>query len=597
MKVLLTTLNSKFVHTNLAIRYLRNTLASLDCEVLMDEFTINQSTEVIVSELYDYQADIICFSTYIWNIDYQLEVAKMIKLVQPQTKILFGGPEVSYDAKTFMEAHPFIDFIIKGEGERTIKAFVEEAMSAAPAFEQVEGLVYREGQRVMENANRELIHDLDEIPFPYNDEELPDFKNKIIYYEASRGCPFNCAFCLSSTIKGVRFFSLDRVKKDLKKLLEANVKQIKFVDRTFNARKEYSLEIMKFIRANHNGMTNVHLEITAHLIDQEYIDFLRECPEGLFQFEIGVQSTHEVTIKSINRTTNFEKLSAVIQNIKGTKKVHQHLDLIAGLPYENYERFGLSFDDVYQLRPEKIQLGFLKLLKGSQLREEEAIHEYKYLDKPVYEVFENKYMSYSEFKKLKVIDHLVDVYYNEGRFDKTLQYLLADLNWRPFTFFEKFAAYWTEKDYHKCSLGLEKLYEVLWEASLEWYQSEQPIIKECLKYDYLRQQKNVKGQFLKLRDDLAFNQSKHSLLQNQDFIQAHLPQYKDLPAKKVYNFVTIESFKYDILKKEVNKLSQEEIEKIYLFSYNDNPLSFEKSEVIDVTHWMDDKVEEMINSR
>lgn len=586
MKILLTTLNSKFVHTNLALRYLRNTLKDVNCEVLLEEYTINQSIEVIVSEIYDINPDLVCFSSYIWNIEQTLEIANMLKLVNPNIKILFGGPEVSFDSKSIMNQYEFIDFIIKGEGERTIKEFVE-VLSEKPDYDLslVKGLIFRKSKDVIENENRELIMNLDEVPFPYNEDELTTFANKIIYYEASRGCPFNCAFCLSSTIKGVRFFSIDRVKRDLKKLLDANVKQIKFVDRTFNAKKDYSLDIMKFVKANHNGITNVHLEITAHLIDDEYIEFLETCPEGLFQFEIGVQSTNLDTIKSINRITDFEKLSKVISKIKGTKKVHQHLDLIAGLPYENYERFGISFDDVYKLQPEKIQLGFLKLLKGSKLRTEEKEHEYKYINKPVYEVFENKYMNYKEFKKLKVIDHLVDVYHNEGRFEKSLKELLKTNYKRPFDLFESFAEFWVKNDYNKISVGLEKLYEIILQFKIECDKKTDEYFIACLKYDYLRQQKNVKGNLFKLEDSSEFNMKRYELLKNEDFILQYLPQYKDIPAKKLYNFVTIEPFKYDILKEDSICLADDNL-RVYLFDYHNNPLSFEKSEVIDVTDWI-----------
>ena len=422
MKTILTTLNSKYIHTALSIRYLKSYSQDITDIDLM-EFTINQNVDFIAGEIYKRNPDIIGFSTYIWNRDKTLKVCETIKLVYPDVKIILGGPEVYFDGQDLMVEHWYIDFIVYGEGEITFKELLESILMGKKDYSYINGLIYRKGDSIIQNPPRKLIKNLDSIPSPYSfigDE----FKNKIVYLVSSRGCPFNCQFCLSSTIKGVRYFSLDRVKEDLEKLIDAKVKQVKFVDRTFNANKEYAMEIMNFIMEKDPHNMNFHFEVTAHLLDDDMLKFLKRAKEGLFQFEIGVQSTNVKTLEAIGRKTNLPKLKKVTEEIKSYNNIHQHLDLIAGLPYEDYDSFKDSFNYVYEIKPEKIQLGFLKLLKGSGLRNKRGKYGFKFLDSPPYEVLETNYISYEEMLKLKGIEDLVEKYYNEGYFEHSIEYII-----------------------------------------------------------------------------------------------------------------------------------------------------------------------------
>lgn len=573
MDILLTSLNTKYVHSNLAIRYIREYCKSLTANIRIEEYTINQHEDDIVGEIFRREPDAVCFSVYIWNLEQTLRVAEMIKSLRPNMTIVLGGPEVTYDSKKCLEENEFIDVIIKGEGEATAKELFD-AIEKQTEYNDIRGITFRDNGEIFENRDRELIKELDEIPFPYTDDEMKLFQNKIVYYESSRGCPFNCAFCLSSTIRGLRYFSLERAKSDLKKLLDARVKQIKFVDRTFNASKNHAKEIMEFIIENDNAHTNVHFEITAHLVDQEFLDILSKAPVGLFQFEIGVQSTNEDTIKAIHRTTNFEQLAEIVKKIDDIGNSHQHLDLIAGLPHEDYESFGRSFDDVYNLKPDKIQLGFLKLLKGSSLRVNADEHEYKFSKHPVYEVFENKYMNFKEFRRLKIIEDLVEKYGNERRFFHSLEFLIKHYELRPFKLFEEFAIYWESKEYHNCQHGLKTLYDLLLEFYDNKFDGEYKLFKELLKFDYMKSQN---GKLLyEGTIDKSFNQLKHNFLQNDAYRNEFLPEYMEVPAKKLVNQVTIEKFNYDILgliETEYSKIIRSE--QIYLFSKEGGYLKYQ----------------------
>ena len=334
-----------------------------------------------------------------------------------------------------------------------------------------------------------MIKDLNIIPSPYKNIG-DEFENKIVYFESSRGCPFNCEFCLSSTIKGVRYFEINRVKEELNNLIEGKVRQVKFVDRTFNANKNYAMEIMSFIINKNPKDINFHFEVTAHLLDREMLNFLSGVKEGLFQFEVGVQSTNLDTIDAIGRTTDFEKLRDITKEIKSHKNIHQHLDLIAGLPYEGYDSFRKSFNDVYEIRPEKIQLGFLKLLKGSGLRKDQEKYGFKYLDEPPYEVLENDFIKFKEIIKLKTIEDLVERYYNEGYFEHALEFIVHNHYTSPFDFYEDFSYYWEFKNYHKVSNSRIRLYEIL----IEFYKhkgfNNMVVFNELLRFDFI---KNNKG--------------------------------------------------------------------------------------------------------
>ena len=540
MKVIVTTLNSKFIHSNLAIRYLKAFTEDL-CNIEIEEYTINQHIDFIVSDLYKKKADIICFSTYIWNLNETLEICETLKIVNPNLKILLGGPEVSFDPEVVLENNDFIDYIIFGEGELTFKEFIEYKVMGSNNYEGIKGLAYRNGDKIIKNENRDLIKDLNIIPSPY-DNIGKEFENKIIYYESSRGCPFNCAFCLSSTIKGVRYFDIERVKKDLGSLIDGKVRQVKFVDRTFNANKEYAKEIMNYIMEKDPVDINFHFEVTAHLLDDDMLEFISKAKEGLFQFEIGVQSTNDKTIEAIGRTTDFEKLSEVTRRIKSFNNIHQHLDLIAGLPYEGYDSFKNSFNDVYNLKPEKLQLGFLKLLKGSKLRAEEDKYGFKYLDKPPYEILENDFISYEDILKLHNIEDLVEKYFNEDYFSNSLDYIIKNHYEDPFSFYEELLEYWQSRDYHKVSHSRDRLYDILKEFVHSHHYNDYEEFENLIKYDYIynHTKKRLPG-MLRLKEEKN-NFNIHDVLKNEEILNQYLYKYKDLPTRKVLNLVTVEYF-------------------------------------------------------
>ena len=483
MKTLLITLDSKYIHANLAVRYLKNFCCNDGFDIEIKEFTINQQIEYILGEIFESQAQIICFSCYIWNIEYIKEIAYILKEAEPNIKILFGGPEVSFETKKIMENERYIDYIIFGEGEQSFREFLIEVHSRKSEFDKIKGLAFKEGDCVHVNENRELIDELDLIKYPYNGDE--NFNDKIIYYESSRGCPFSCSFCMSSIDKKTRNFSLERVKRDLKTLLSTMARQIKFIDRTFNADYKRSMEIMKFIVENNINNMTIHFEITADIINEEFLDFLRDMPVNMFQFEIGVQSLNNDTLCEINRHMNIDKLYNVINTIGKNNNIHMHLDLIAGLPYENYESFKKSFDGIHQLNAEKIQLGFLKVLKGTKIYFDKEKHNIKYRKIAPYEVICTKYIHIKDILKLKRIEELVDKYYNEKYFEKSMEYVMKNLfNESSFEFYESFSDYWQENDLYKVSHSRKKLYEILY----SYIESEEKLTDEFisnLRYDYI----------------------------------------------------------------------------------------------------------------
>ncbi len=586
MKILITTLNSKFIHTSLSIRYLKSFVKDDFPDIEIEEYTINQNMDYIVGNIFKKRLDVVAFSCYIWNIESVLYISKALKLVNPNLKIILGGPEVSFDGDELIKNNPFIDFVIYGEGEETFKELLLKLKNQENSFNTVKGLMFKYGDEVHINESRLLIQNLDIIPSPFDD-VINDFKDKIVYFESSRGCPFNCRFCLSSTIKGVRFFSIERVKRDLKKLIDAKVRQVKFVDRTFNAKKEYALEIMKFIMAQNVKNINFHFEVTAHLLDDDVLNFLEHVPEGLFQFEIGVQSTNPETLKAIDRITNTEKLMDVVKRIKSHNNIHQHLDLIAGLPYEDINSFKNSFNDIYSLRPEKLQLGFLKLLKGSELRNKKELYGYKFIDRPPYEVLENSYVSYEEMIKLKTIEDLVEKYANELYFENSINYIIRNFFHKPFDFFESFAEYWEKKGLASISHSRVGLYKTL----LEFYNSNInnhiELFKDILRFDFIYNTKSPTiPDFMKgLSEDIP-KAKKHDFLKNQANLVKYLPELLDMPAKKIINEVYMEKFNYDILEfieKNYNLDSVTIMDIYILFAYDYDRKVFERCKYFNIT--------------
>lgn len=577
MKILLTTLNSKFIHTNLAIRYLKEFVRDL-IEVDMKEYTINNDLDYILKDIYKNEYDIILFSTYIWNIGDIVKLCDNLKKIRPNTKIALGGPEVSYDSYEAMKKYDFVDYILYGEGELIFRDLVLH-LKGKKEIKDVDGLVYRQESEIIVNKPMELLQNLDEIPSPYENLNPKEYENRIVYYESSRGCPFNCQYCLSSTIPGLRYFSLDRIKRDLKALIDARVSQIKFIDRTFNANKKVAMEIMDFLMKNDNGYTTYHFEVTAYLIDDKMLEFLADCKEGLFQFEIGVQSTNEKTLDAVGRRDDFKKLSHVVQTVASYRNIHQHLDLIAGLPYEDYESFENSFNDVFNLGIEHLQLGFLKMIKGTGMRKVADEHGFKYKDYAPYEFLYNNYISYEETLKLKDIEDILERYYNSKNFVLSMRYIIGRFyKQSPFKFFEAFAKYFDENGYFDLAQGKNQLYRILLDFYNEKINIDNDVFNDILKYDYISLGKtsNIPQFFNKLDVD-DFKNRCHVFLQDNDNLSTYLPNFVDKPAKHIIKYVHFEPFKFNIvdLKNNINTEIREE-ENIVLFEYDDKKI-FEKS--------------------
>ncbi|CEN90439.1 B12-binding domain-containing radical SAM protein [Paraclostridium sordellii] len=579
MKILLTTLNSKFIHTNLAIRYLNQMVKDIeDIEVDIREYTINNELDFILKDIYKNDYDVILFSTYIWNVNDIVKLCDNIKKVKPNMKIALGGPEVSYDSEDSMKKYDFVDYILYGEGELVFRDFVKH-LKGDIKIEDVDGIVYRNNKDIIKNKPMKLLENLDLIPSPYEKLNKEEYENRIVYYETSRGCPFNCQYCLSSTLQGLRYFSIDRVKKDLKALIDARVSQIKFIDRTFNANKKFAMEIMKFLMENDNDYTTYHFEVTAHLLSDDMLEFLKDCKEGLFQFEIGVQTTNEKVLDAVGRRDDFGKLSYVVKKIASYRNIHQHLDLIAGLPYEDYKSFENSFNDVFNLGIEHLQLGFLKMIKGTGIRNRADEHEFRYKDYPPYEVLYNKYISYDQILKLKDIEEILERYFNSKNFVLSMRYIIHNFyKQSPFKFFEDFATYFNDNGYFNMSQGKNQLYKILLDFYLEKININSDLFKEIIKYDYISLGKtsNVPA-FLEKVDIEDFKNRCHLFLQNEENILKYIPRFENTPAKQIIKYVHFEIFKYDILKlKDDIKTKLEPKESIVLFVYDDKKV-FEKS--------------------
>ncbi|WP_073153012.1 B12-binding domain-containing radical SAM protein [Paramaledivibacter caminithermalis] len=582
MKTLLTTLNSKFIHSSLALRYLWQYNKKQFEGISIEEYTINNDLDYILSEIYTKDYDLVCFSCYIWNFEETLEIAKNLRKVNKEVKILLGGPEVSYDPKAVLEECDYIDYIIFGEGELTLNELLNLLINNRGNIFNIRGLAFREKNKIYMNEERCLIEDLDIIPFPY--ENLKELENRIIYYESSRGCPFNCQYCLSSTFRGVRYFSMNRIKRDLKKFIDADVKQVKFVDRTFNADKEHCLEIMKYLQKIDNGRINFHFEITAYLLDEEILDFLRSVRKGLFQFEVGVQSTYEKTLREIKRNMDFKRIKYVINELVSFNNIHLHLDLIAGLPYEDYGTFLKSFDDVYSLKPNKIQLGFLKLLKGSGIRMNHYKYGYIYKDEQPYEVMCNDYITYDEILKLKYIEEMTDEYYNSHNFDFSVDYIIKKFYKNPSSFFEDLSVFWRNMGYHHVSHGRNQLFKILIEFFKQNNFDNEDVFMEILKFDYLRNKNANLPEFFNSIEIDDFKNRCHKFLQNEENIEKYLPMYKGMTAKKIIKKVHFETFKYDILYLANNYYEDiSKQESIILFNYEVDNNDFEKSEYFRVS--------------
>lgn len=525
-KVILAALNAKYIHSNLALRYLsrfQNNNQKHHVETM--EFTINQRLDFIAEELFRKQPDVVLFSCYIWNVEMLRQLCPILKKIMPDCVIGFGGPEVSYESETFLRENPAVDFVMRGEGELVFTKYLEHLDAGNPAtLGEIESLTYRQGDEIFSTPQMHPM-DLALLPFPYED-DFSDVQNQIIYYESSRGCPYHCGYCLSSVENGVRFVPLDKVLPDLQKFLDKNVPQVKFIDRTFNCKKSHATAIWKYLHEHDNGVTNFHFEITADLIDQETIDFLKTVRKGLFQFEIGVQSTNPQTIRAINRNVDFAALSEIVRQIKDGGNIHQHLDLIAGLPYEDYDSFGRSFNDVYALHPEQLQLGFLKVLKGSMLHQKQKEFEIVYHDTAPYEVLTTHELSYADTLRLKYVEEMVETYYNSGRFLNTLAYLVP-LYESPFAFFEALSQFWVGENYHYLGLSKMGLFDVLWRFVEQNPKVDKRKLQWEMKFDIALHEKPKKlPAWLTVTNEEQWHDKVFAFYGNPTLWQKCLPHYK-----------------------------------------------------------------------
>ena len=472
MNILLIAINAKYIHSNLAVYSLR-AYAAGKCErykeeIGIAEYTINQPLDQILMDLYKRKPEVLCFSCYLWNIEYVEQLVAELGKIMPQTDIWLGGPEVSYHASHMLEQFPQVYGIMRGEGEETFLELAEfyynnsgkslEQCEKVQRLKEIVGITFRDGEEIIETADRSVM-DLSKVPFVY--EDLDVFKNKIIYYESSRGCPFSCSYCLSSIDKCLRFRDLELVKKELQFFIDHEIPQVKFVDRTFNCKHSHSMEIWSYIKEHDKGKTNFHFEVAADLLNEEELNLISTMRPGLIQLEIGVQSTNEQTIKEIHRTMKFSQVTEVVNRVHAAKNIHQHLDLIAGLPFEDYNSFHKSFCDVYALRPEQLQLGFLKVLKGSYMEEKTKDYELLYQNRPPYEVLSTKWLPYSDVIRLKGLEEMVEVYYNSRQFEHTME-LLEQVFGDAFVMFEEMSNYYEEHGYYGVNHNRVARYEILY---------------------------------------------------------------------------------------------------------------------------------------
>ena len=500
MKILLVACNAKYIHSNLAVYDLQAYASDYADHIVLKEYTINQQKDDIMRDIYLEHPDVVCVSCYIWNLSFVKELmADLIKIL-PGADFWAGGPEVSYDAEKFLTENSEFKGVMVGEGEETFKELAGHYVEKNPQnLKNMTGICYRDGDQIIHNGWRQIM-DLSSIPFIYKD--LSEFKNRIIYYESSRGCPFSCSYCLSSIDKKLRFRDTETVKKELQFFIDNKVPQVKFVDRTFNCKHDHAMAIWKYINEHDNGVTNFHFEISADLLREEELQEMSTMRPGLIQLEIGVQSTNSDTIKAIHRTMDFEKLKGIVDRIHSFGNIHQHLDLIAGLPYEDYDSFRHSFNDVYALKPQQLQLGFLKVLKGSHMMEMCREYGIVYKTQEPYEVLSTKWLDYDHVLKLKTVENMVEVYYNSGQFQNTLEYLEKFFP-DAFSIYERLGSFYMEKGYGDVSHTRMRRYEILLEFLEDVPEISMDQVKDQMVYDlYLRE--NLKSRPGFARDQKPF---------------------------------------------------------------------------------------------
>ncbi|GFH89101.1 anaerobic magnesium-protoporphyrin IX monomethyl ester cyclase [Lachnospiraceae bacterium] len=547
MKFLLVGINAKYIHSNPAVYSLKAYAGEgYEKEIEIAEYTINNRLEEVLSGIYERCPDVAAFSCYIWNWNFVRELTEELHKIKPQLPIWLGGPEVSFDAEEILRACPWITGIMIGEGEETFRELLDyykggDSKEGSIGLEDIQGIVCRIGNRILRTEERAPM-DMNRLPFLYRDRE--NFENRIIYYESSRGCPFRCSYCLSAIDKSVRFRDMDTVKRELQFFLDEAVAQVKFVDRTFNCSHSHAMEIWEYIHRHDNGITNFHFEIAAEKLDEEEINLLGKMRPGLVQLEIGVQSANPETLSEINRQADMGRLEKIVNSIRKGGNVHLHLDLIAGLPFEGYESFGKSFDVVYSMKPEQLQLGFLKVLKGSPMHERAQGYGIKYTSRPPYEVLCTSWLSFEEICRLKRIEEVVELYYNSSQFTHTLSVLEKSFD-GAFAMFEKLAEYYKEKGYFTNNPSRVYRYEVLLEFALIYGNGEEGLYKELLTYDiYLRE--NMKSRPGFARNLEGYKEHFREFYNDAFRLREILPGYEEFQPRQIARMTHVEMFSYPV---------------------------------------------------
>lgn len=540
MRILLAAINAKYIHSNPAIYSLRACVKEEHREsVSLAEYTINQYADEILADLYRRKPDVIGFSVYIWNRRMVEELLAELPKVLPETEVWLGGPEVSYDCEELLQNFSGVTGVIIGEGEHTFRELVCHYMEGEPAYplQKIPGLYLRSGYTAVREAT-----DMGELPFLY--EDLEPFTNRIIYYETSRGCPFRCSYCLSSLEKQVRFRRMDLVKKELLFFLEKKVPQVKFIDRTFNCHHEHAMEIWQFLKENDNGVTNFHFEISADILRDEEIALLGTLRPGLAQLEIGVQTTNTETLAAIHRVSDLDRLEEIMKVLRRGNNIHLHLDLIAGLPFQDFESFGHSFDKVYGMKPHQLQLGFLKVLKGSEMEERAEEFHIVYQSKPPYEVLYTQWLSYEELLELKEIEEMVELYYNSGQFTYTLP-VLEQAFPSPFAMYRALARMYRRKGYFTNSPARSNRYEILLMFACQVDGAREALYRELLTFDYFLRE-NAKGRPEFAPDQGLYREEIHDFYRREQETRQYLPDYREYDWKQLSKMTHLEVFTYPV---------------------------------------------------
>ncbi|MGG2026635.1 DUF4080 domain-containing protein [Gottfriedia sp. S16(2024)] len=546
MNIVLATLNAKYIHTNLGIRYIK-AYAQPEYDIELAEYTIKDPSLNIITDLYKRKPKILGFSCYIWNIEQTIEVIRMYKKIDPSVIIFVGGPEVSYDVNYWLDRVKEIDIITIGEGEITVKKLIK-AIENGNDFTSINGIGYRdEGKNIIKPQTEKL--DLTTIPSPYRfKEDLPFLSKRIQYIETSRGCPFNCQFCLSSIEVGVRYFNREVIKDDIRYLMANGAKVFKFVDRTFNISRSYAMDMFQFLIDEHVEGTVFQFEITGDIMRPEVIEFLNQnAPKGLFRFEIGVQSTNDATNELVMRRQNFEKLCRTVTLVRDGEKIDQHLDLIAGLPEEDYNSFRQTFNDVFALRPEELQLGFLKMLRGTGVRLRAHEHDYVYMDYAPYEILSNNVLSFDDIVKIKQVEDVLEKYWNDHRTNSTIEYLIKNEFESPFDFFQLFGSYWEERGWSRIGHQLEDLFKRLNEFLTQYQIKNDTIVKDIMKIDYYlnHKYKPRKPWWDEVTNHDFTKEVYKRIIENPEFLGSDFISL-NLNEKEIYKHTMIESLSFDI---------------------------------------------------